>query len=326
MAGETVITVVGNLTADPELRFTPSGAAVANTRSARRCATPAHRGRAGVAARGSTTTRGARPRPRAAAPRRTCAARTGVAPDGAAITIWRIGDRYAQPHDGGEIVGVSDAGYFIGSSPSWGVGGWEPILFPEELQEVPGGNYERMPAHTFPIPAVTIARAGKRPTPCAITKRGLADLVADGAEAKEELQTLWDGLPAKAQGICSPTGWAPASATTTRCTRSSSGPPRVGSTLPTSRKAAPTPPPTSPSTPMTRTSCGGGCARSSTDLRPRARQRRAPGKRAAHVKPAGGGDRHRRTALGDRPVPGGHPARSRGRRCLRPRTGPRHRR
>ncbi len=30
MAGETVITVIGNLTSDPELRFTPSGAAVAN--------------------------------------------------------------------------------------------------------------------------------------------------------------------------------------------------------------------------------------------------------------------------------------------------------
>ncbi|MBO0840699.1 MAG: single-stranded DNA-binding protein, partial [Sciscionella sp.] len=30
MAGETVITVVGNLTADPELRFTQSGAAVAS--------------------------------------------------------------------------------------------------------------------------------------------------------------------------------------------------------------------------------------------------------------------------------------------------------
>ena len=30
MAGETPITVVGNLTGDPELRFTPSGAAVAN--------------------------------------------------------------------------------------------------------------------------------------------------------------------------------------------------------------------------------------------------------------------------------------------------------
>ncbi|MCC6494800.1 MAG: single-stranded DNA-binding protein [Propionibacteriaceae bacterium] len=30
MAGETLITVVGNLTADPELRFTPSGAPVAN--------------------------------------------------------------------------------------------------------------------------------------------------------------------------------------------------------------------------------------------------------------------------------------------------------
>ena len=30
MAGETIITVVGNLTAPPELRFTPNGAAVAN--------------------------------------------------------------------------------------------------------------------------------------------------------------------------------------------------------------------------------------------------------------------------------------------------------
>ena len=30
MAGETPITVVGNITGDPELRFTPSGAAVAN--------------------------------------------------------------------------------------------------------------------------------------------------------------------------------------------------------------------------------------------------------------------------------------------------------
>jgi single-strand DNA-binding protein len=30
MAGDTTITVIGNLTADPELRFTPSGAAVAN--------------------------------------------------------------------------------------------------------------------------------------------------------------------------------------------------------------------------------------------------------------------------------------------------------
>jgi single-strand DNA-binding protein len=30
VAGDTTITIVGNLTADPELRFTPSGAAVAN--------------------------------------------------------------------------------------------------------------------------------------------------------------------------------------------------------------------------------------------------------------------------------------------------------
>lgn len=30
MAGETVLTVIGNLTGDPELRFTPSGQAVAN--------------------------------------------------------------------------------------------------------------------------------------------------------------------------------------------------------------------------------------------------------------------------------------------------------
>src|SRR3954463_11653276 len=34
MAGETQITVVGNLVEDPELRFTPSGAAVANFRIA----------------------------------------------------------------------------------------------------------------------------------------------------------------------------------------------------------------------------------------------------------------------------------------------------
>ncbi|MGI8613798.1 MAG: single-stranded DNA-binding protein [Nocardioidaceae bacterium] len=34
MAGETVITVIGNLVEDPELRFTPSGAAVANFRIA----------------------------------------------------------------------------------------------------------------------------------------------------------------------------------------------------------------------------------------------------------------------------------------------------
>ena len=30
MAGETTLTVIGNLTTDPELRFTPSGSAVAN--------------------------------------------------------------------------------------------------------------------------------------------------------------------------------------------------------------------------------------------------------------------------------------------------------
>lgn len=30
MANDTSVTVIGNLTADPELRFTPSGAAVTN--------------------------------------------------------------------------------------------------------------------------------------------------------------------------------------------------------------------------------------------------------------------------------------------------------
>ena len=30
MAGDTTVTIIGNLTADPELRFTPSGAAVVN--------------------------------------------------------------------------------------------------------------------------------------------------------------------------------------------------------------------------------------------------------------------------------------------------------
>lgn len=43
MAGETAITIVGNLTADPELRFTPSGAAVANFTVA---STPRHFDRA----------------------------------------------------------------------------------------------------------------------------------------------------------------------------------------------------------------------------------------------------------------------------------------
>ena len=32
MAGDTVITIIGNLTADPELRWTQSGAAVADSR------------------------------------------------------------------------------------------------------------------------------------------------------------------------------------------------------------------------------------------------------------------------------------------------------
>src|SRR6478609_1061832 len=40
MAGETVITLVGNLVDDPELRFTPSGAAVARFRIA---STPRYR-------------------------------------------------------------------------------------------------------------------------------------------------------------------------------------------------------------------------------------------------------------------------------------------
>ena len=34
MAGDTVITVIGNLTGDPELRYTPAGAAVLGTRIA----------------------------------------------------------------------------------------------------------------------------------------------------------------------------------------------------------------------------------------------------------------------------------------------------
>lgn len=36
MAGETVITIVGNLTADPELRTTRNGSAVANSASPQR--------------------------------------------------------------------------------------------------------------------------------------------------------------------------------------------------------------------------------------------------------------------------------------------------
>ena len=51
MAGETIITVVGNLTDDPELRFTPSGAAVANFRSPRPRATSTGRPTSGRTAK-----------------------------------------------------------------------------------------------------------------------------------------------------------------------------------------------------------------------------------------------------------------------------------
>ena len=60
MAGDTIITIIGNLTADPELRFTSSGAAVASFtvastprtfvarpasgRTARLCSCPARHG------------------------------------------------------------------------------------------------------------------------------------------------------------------------------------------------------------------------------------------------------------------------------------------
>lgn len=51
MAGDTTITVVGNLTADPELRFTPSGAAVANFTVASTPASSTDRARSGKTAR-----------------------------------------------------------------------------------------------------------------------------------------------------------------------------------------------------------------------------------------------------------------------------------
>jgi hypothetical protein len=69
-------------------------------------------------------------------------------------------------------VGVDDAGYLIGSSPSWGLAGWQPTLFLEGLKEVPGGNYERIPPHTFAVPAATIVRA-----------RELADALSHRKEA-----------------------------------------------------------------------------------------------------------------------------------------------
>ena len=41
-AGDVVVTVVGNLTNDPELRFTPSGAAVASFTVASSSRVPSH--------------------------------------------------------------------------------------------------------------------------------------------------------------------------------------------------------------------------------------------------------------------------------------------
>jgi hypothetical protein len=126
----------------------------------------------------------------------------------AAITIWEVGDRYAQPYGGGVILGVSDGGYYRGSSPYGdSVYWWEPMLFPEELQEVPGGDYRRIPAHTFPIPPATIARAWQLADALTRRRTGLGDQGADSdtaavdeTEARAELRTLWQGLTAKVQG------------------------------------------------------------------------------------------------------------------------------
>ena len=82
------------------------------------------------------------------------------------------------------ILGVSDGGYDRGSSPYGdSVYWWEPMLFPEELQEVPGGDYRRIPAHTFPIPPATIARAWQLADALTRRRTGLGDQGADSDTA-----------------------------------------------------------------------------------------------------------------------------------------------
>ena len=76
MAGDTTITVIGNLTDDPELRFTPSGAAVAKFRIA---STPRIHGQ-GRPTSGRTASRCSSPAPCGVRRRSTSPSRCSGAP------------------------------------------------------------------------------------------------------------------------------------------------------------------------------------------------------------------------------------------------------
>jgi hypothetical protein len=54
---------------------------------------------------------------------------------------------------------------------------------PEQLREVPGDSYERIPAPTFDVPAATIARAGALTEAFAVDLRALWDGIAPSARA-----------------------------------------------------------------------------------------------------------------------------------------------
>ena len=110
------------------------------------------------------------------------------------ITIWRIGDRYAQPYNGGTIVGVDETGFLLGSKPYYyGMpGGWRPTLFLEELEEVVGQDYERIAARTFAVPAATITRI--RELAHVLTTPD--DTEVGKTAAQVEMRTLYAGLGA----------------------------------------------------------------------------------------------------------------------------------
>lgn len=117
-----------------------------------------------------------------------------------AITMWRIGDPYSKPQLGGTIIGVNERGYFLGSSSS--LLGWDycPTVFVQELREVPGHDYERIPARTFPVPAATIARAFDLADALrfgyADTEGAEDDKAGSGTEGalRAELRNLYDSI------------------------------------------------------------------------------------------------------------------------------------
>ena len=94
-----------------------------------------------------------------------------------AYTRWHEGDRYVVSRGAGRIV-RAEGRQLYGSAPRWAPRSYQPYLFAEDLEEVPGECYERFAARTFDVPAAMTDRAHE------LVETLLTDL-----------QALWDGIP-----------------------------------------------------------------------------------------------------------------------------------